>query len=432
MVLGFTVLAALVTSLVFGLAPLLQLSRFDLRKSIYADGRTGGGAVRQGARAWLVAVEVALALVLLTTAGLLVRSFWRVQQVQPGFSSSSVLAFDLQLPATRYTNDAPVRFYQQLTARLEGLPGVRAAGAISYLPLSGGENMGRFVVDGVSPTSGQLPTAERRWVTPGYFAAMGIPIRQGRVFVSADDLDHPKIVVINETLAKQFFSKADAVGHRLQVNGAWRSVVGVVSDVKSASLEKDVRPQVYIPFAQDPWPPMTAVLHTDGNPLALASAARSELKQLDPTLPASRMRTMEQVVSKATSNRKFNMSILAFFAVAALLLTMMGIYGVVAFLVRRRVQEIGIRVALGAQRRDVLGLILKQGMSPVAFGGAAGLAGSLAASRLLVSQLYGVSPSDLPTFVSIITLLFTAALVACWLPARRAARIDPMEALRNE
>jgi len=310
---------------------------------------------------------------------------------------------------------------------------VRAAGAISYLPLDGGENMGRFEVEGEPPVApGLEPKAERRWVTPGYFAAMGIPIQQGRVFTSRDTADQPSVVVINETLAKQFFGARDPVGHRLKVLGAWRTIVGVVSDVKSASLESDVRPQVYRPHAQDPWPPMTVVVHTEGNPLALASVVRSEVKALDSELPAAKMRTMEQVLSNATGSRRFNTALLAFFAIAALLLTMMGIYGVVAFLVGRRRREIGIRMALGAHRRDVLRLVLQQGMKPVSFGCITGLAGSLAASRLVASQLYGVSSADPLTLTSILVLLGVAALFACWLPARRATKVDPMVALRTE
>lgn len=261
---------------------------------------------------------------------------------------------------------------------------------------------------------------------------MGIPIRQGRVFTPTDTTDQPRVVVINETMARQFFSTGDPVGRRLKAGGQWRTVVGVVSDVKSASLEGEVRPQVYLPHAQDPWPPMTVVLHTEGNPLALASAARGELKALDAFLPAAKMRTMEQVLSSATGARRFNVALLAFFAVAALFLTLVGIYGVVAFLVGRRSREIGIRIALGAQRRDVLRLVIQQGMKPVVFGSVAGLAGSLAASRLVASQLYGVSPSDPLTLTSIVVLLGTAALLACWLPARRAARVDPMVALRHD
>jgi putative ABC transport system permease protein len=216
------------------------------------------------------------------------------------------------------------------------------------------------------------------------------------------------------------------------VQGAWRTIVGVVSDVKSASLESDVRPQVYRPHAQDPWPPMTVVLHTEGNPLTLTSVVRGEVKALDGQLPAAKMRTMEQVVSSATGARRFSMALLTFFAVAALLLTMMGIYGVVAFLVGRRSREIGIRMALGARRGDILRLVLQQGMKPIVLGSVAGLVGSLAASRLIASQLFGVSSSDPLTLTSIIVLLAVAALFACWLPARRAARVDPMVALRCE
>jgi putative ABC transport system permease protein len=432
--LGFAAFIALVTSAIFGLVPAVQASRIDLRKSLHESGRGGSGAVRERVRGLLVNAQVALALVLLTTAGLMVRSLLRVLAVQPGFRTDSVLAFDLQLSGARYSDDeATLKFFQQLTARLEALPGVRAAGAISYLPLGGGGNWGHFTVEGEPPVSpGSEPSAERRWVTPGYFATMGIPVRQGQVFSPRDTTGRPLVVVINETMAKQFFTSRDPVGRRLKSGGASRTIVGVVSDVKSSSLEGDVGPQLYLPHAQDPWPPMTVVLHTEGDPLGLASAVRSELKQLDALLPAAKMRTMEQVVSKSTSVRRFNMALLVFFAVAALLLTMMGIYGVIAFLVGRRRREIGIRLALGARRHDVLRLVLQQGMKPVVFGCIAGLVGSLATSRLIASQLYGISSSDPLTLTSILVLLTAAALLACWLPARRAAQVDPMEALRCE
>ena len=432
--LGFAAFIALLTSAVFGLVPAIQASRFDLRKSIHEGGRGGDGAGRERVRNWLVGTEVALALVLLTTAGLMVRSFLRLQAVQPGFRSDSVLVFDVQLPLARYpSGPSQVMVFQQLVARLEALPVVHAAGAIGYLPLGGGGNWGRFTVEGEPPVRpGSEPTAERCWVTPGYFAAMGIPIRQGRVFTERDTAEQPRVVVINETLARQFFSSRDPLGKRLRAGGAWRTVVGVVSDVKSGSLESDVGPQLYLPHAQWPWAGMTVVLHTDGNPLALASIARSELKALDALLPAAKMRTMEQVVSKAASTRRFNMALLAFFAVTALLLTMMGIYGVVAFLVGRRSREIGIRMALGARHGDVLRLVLQQGMKPVAIGSVAGLLGSVGASRLVASQLYGVSSSDPLTLMSIIALLVASALLACWLPARRATKVHPLEALRGD
>jgi predicted permease len=431
--LGFAAFIALVTSAVFGLVPSLQASRFDLRKSIHEGGRGGDGAGRERVRAWLVGTEVALALVLLTTAGLMVRSFLHLQAVQPGFRSDSVLVFDVQLPLARYPSGASqVMVFQQLAARLEALPAVHAAGAIGYLPLGGGGNWGSFTVEGEPPVRpGSEPKAQRCFVTPGYFAAMGIPIRQGRVFTGRDTADQPLVVVINETLARQFFSSRDPLGKRLRAGGAWRTVVGVVSDAKSGSLERDAGPQLYLPHAQWPWAGMTVVLHTDGNPLALASIARSELKALDALLPAANMRTMEQVVSNAASSRRFNMALLAFFAVTALLLTVMGIYGVVAFLVSRRSREIGIRMALGARRADILRLVLRQGMTPVAIGTIGGLVGSLAASRLVASQLYGVSSLDPLTLTSMIALLVAAALLACWLPARRATKVHPTEALRS-
>jgi putative ABC transport system permease protein len=433
-VLGFAALVTLATSVVFGLIPALKASKVDLRTALHEGSRRAVGPVRERVRGWLVATEVALALVLLAMAGLMVRSLLRVQAVQPGFRSDSVLAFDVQLPGARYPEEASqIRFFQQLIARLEALPGVRAAGAISYLPLGGGENMGQFAVEGEPPFSpGTEPVAQRRWVTPGYFAAMGIPIRQGRVFTTGDTANQPRVVVINETMARQFFGTRDSLGRRLNAGGAWRTVVGVVSDVKSSSLEADVGPQLYIPNAQWAWGGLTVVMHTDGNPLALATAARGELKALDAQLPAARMRTMAQVMSGATGARRFNLALLAFFAVAALVLTLMGIYGVVAFLVGQRRREIGIRIALGSPRRAVYRLIVEQAMKPVALGTVIGLAGSLGASRLVASQLYGVSPSDPLTLASIVALLAVAALLACWVPARRAARVDPMEALRSE
>jgi putative ABC transport system permease protein len=433
-VLGFAAFIALVTSAVFGLVPALQASRMDLSKSLHEGARGTGGSASGRARGWLIGTEVALALVLLTTAGLMIRSFLRVQAVQPGFQSDSVLAFDLQLPDARYPADASkVRLFQQLTERLETLPGVRAAGGISYLPLGGGENLGSFTVEGdASVAPGNEPAAERRQVTPGYFAALDIPIKQGRVFTPTDNANVAPVVVVNETLVKQFLAAREPVGQKLKVGGAWRTVVGVVSDVRSSSLEGRIRPQVYLPYAQWVWAGMTVVVRTEGNPLLLASAARRELKTLDSLLPAANVRTMAQVVSRATSARRFNMALVAFFAVAALLLTMIGIYGVVAFVVRGRSREIGVRMALGAQRQAVYRLIIKQGMKPVVFGSILGLAGSLASSRLVASQLYEISPSDPLTVTSILVLLLTFALLACWLPARRAARVDPMEALKTE
>jgi len=424
LVLGFLALIALVTSVGAGLLPALRASKFDLRNSLSEGGRSGGGVVRDRVRGWLVFAEVALALVLLTTAGLVARSLLRVLAVQPGFRSDSVLVFDL--------NARPTAFFQQLTARLQALPGVRAVGAVSYLPLGGGDNAVRFTVEGEPPFSpGNEPSAQRRCATSGYFAALRIPLLQGRVFTAGDSDDQPKVAVINEVMARQYFAGRDPLGRRLMAAGAWRTVVGVVSDVKSSSLETRVPPQFYLPHAQEPWRPMTVVVHAEGGPLPAASTIRREVSSLDPQLPVAKMRTMEQVVSDSTGVRRFTVALLTFFAGSALLLTMIGIYGVMAFLVELRRREMGIRMALGAQRRDVLYLVLGQGMRPVAMGAAAGLIGSLAASRLIASQLYGVSSADPLTLAGTLTLLVLAALAACWLPARRVSRVDPMVALRE-
>lgn len=429
--LGFAVAIALVTSVVFGVVPALQSTDFDPRGSFRESRGGGDGGVRERVRTALVAAEVALALLLLTTAGLMVRSVLRVQAVEPGFRSDGVLVFDLQLPASYSSEASQVLLFDQLTARLDALPAVHAAGAISFLPLGGGQNMGRFAVEGdPQAPPGHEPMAERRIVTPGYFAAMGVPVRRGRVFTSHDTRDQPRVVVINETMATQYFRDRDPIGRRLRAGGAWRTVVGVVSDVKSSALESVVPPQLYLPHAQWAWARMSVVLHTEGNPLAHVSVVRAELKALDPALPAANIRTMTQVVSKAGSVRRFNMALLAFFSVAALILTMIGIYGVVAFLVGRRSGEIGIRMALGAQRVDILRLVLRQGMIPVGLGALGGLAGSLATSRLVASQLYGVSSTDPLTLITIVGLLGGAALFACWLPARRATKVAPVEALR--
>jgi predicted permease len=431
--LGFAVVMSLVTSVVFGLVPALQSAHFDVR-GFLRESRGGGDVnVRERVRAALVASEVALALVLLTTAGLMVRSFLRVQAVETGFRSDGVLVFDLQLPRSYPSEASQVFLFDQLTARLDALPAVHAAGAISFLPLGGGQNRGRFAIEGDPPAApGHEPSAERRIVTPGYFAAMGIPIRRGRVFTGYDTRDQPRVVVINETMASQYFRDRDPIGRRLTAGGRVRTVIGVVSDVKSSALESDVPPQLYVPHAQWAWAGMSVVLHTEGNTLTHVSAVRAELKALDPDLAAANIRTMTQVVSKATSARRFNTALVVFFSVAALILTMIGIYGVVAFLVGRRSHEFGIRMALGAQRADILRLVLGQGMTPVALGALGGLAGSIAASRFLASQLYGVSPTDPLTFITIVGLLGSAALLACLLPARRATKVAPVEALRGD
>jgi putative ABC transport system permease protein len=366
------------------------------------------------------------------------RSFLRVQAVNPGFRSDSVLSFEVQLPDARYPDDrSKAAFFPQLFARLEALPGVQVAGAISYLPLGGGNDMGGFLVEGnPSLRPGEEPVAERRVITPEYFAVMGIPLQQGRTVTATDTADQPLVAVINQRMANRFFQEENPLGRRIKIgtdqSSPWRTVIGVAADVKSASLEADTHAQIYLPHAQWPLGQMSVVLLANGDPRALASTVRSKLKELDALLPAAKLQTMQQVVSAATRERRFNLALMVFFASTALGLTMIGIYGVVAFLVGRQIREIGIRLALGASRTDILRLILQQGMKPVVAGSLAGLVGSLLAARAVASQLYSVLPWDPLTFAVISALVFFVALLACWLPARRAARVDPTVSLRQE
>jgi len=438
MVFAFTALVSLVAGVVFGLIPAYQMSKINLRDAINEGGRGTESHVSNKLRDWLIAAEVALAVVLLAGAGLLAQSFLRAQAIDPGFKAASVLAFDVSLPNSRYADDSrQVAFFQQLLTRFEAMPGVRAAGAISFLPLGGGENLALFTVEGSPSAPGQEPTAERRVVTPGYFAAMGVALRSGRTFTAEDNQSQPPVVVINETMARRFFGGENPVGRRLKLAGVdndspGRAIVGVVRDVKSQSLEAETRPQLYLPLPQWSRNEMSVVLRVEGDPLGMVSAARAETKALDPFLPLAKVRTIPQILAAATGVRRLNATLLALFAGAALLLTVVGLYGVITHLVGRRVREMGVRMALGAGRGHILRLILAQGMKPVAVGGAIGIVASIALTRLMKTLLFGVSASDPLTFVVIALLLTLVALLACYIPARRATKVDPMVALRYE
>jgi putative ABC transport system permease protein len=438
-VLLFTLLIALVTGVVFGLLPALQMSRINLRDSLNEGGRGADSPVNHAVRNWLIAGEVALAVVLLVGAGLLGRSLMRVLAVDPGFKATSVLTFDLSLVSSRYADDARrAAFYQTLFARLAALPEVRGAGAISYLPLGGGGNWGSFDIEGAPDAPGRGYRTERRAVTPGYFAALNISLQRGRDFTPEDDQSSLPVVVINETLARRYFGDADPIGRRLRpgrnnLNNRWRTIVGVVRDVKSDTLEAETMEQTYFPLTQ--WAnseTMSVVAQVEGDPLALVSAVRAETKALDPSLPLANVRTLAQVRSAATSARRFNVILLGLFAGTALLLTVVGLYGVITYLVGRRVREIGIRLALGADQAAILRLILMQGMKPVIVGGAIGLLAALALTRWIQSLLFSVSANDPLTFASVALLLTLVALLACWIPARRAAKVDPLIALKHE
>jgi len=437
-VLLFALGATLLTGLVFGLAPALQASRPNLGESLKEGGR-GAADVRSRMRSLLVVAEVALSLVLLVGAGLLLKSFARLQRVNPGFDSSNVLTLRLSLPGARYREPRDkAEFYSKLIARVEALPGVESAGATLSLPL-GGSNYDvwrAFVPEGRALAQENEDNAAYSVVTPDYFRALRIPVLQGRAFNERDDDSSAKVVVINEPLARKIFPGEDPVGKHLTI---WRDekfpreIVGVVGEAKPQGLDADPKLQIYVPHRQDAqWGGLSLVVRARGDMGTLTQPVRGEVRALDRELPVYDVKMMRQVVSDATAYQRVTAVLMAGFALAALLLAGVGLYGVVSYTVAQRTREFGIRVALGAQGRDILRLVLRQGGALVLAGVAAGVAVALAATRVLASLLYGVSATDATVFVLVPALLACVALLACLVPARRATRVDPIAALRHE
>jgi putative ABC transport system permease protein len=439
-VLLFTVFVSLATGLIFGLAPAWRVSRINLSGALNAGGRSGAGDGRHRTHSLLVTAEVALAVALLAGAGLMTQSLLKLQAVDPGFKPQQVAAFDVGLHGGKYSSGDRIRqFYRETPERLGKLPGVRGVATISSLPLGGKEYVQMVIVEGEQPPSkDRTPIAERRLITPGYFDAMGVTLLQGRDFTGHDTADKLQVCIINETAARGYFHGADPIGKRLKFGGTdenfpWFTVVGVVRDVRGYALEAPLRPQVYRPVEQDTENEMTFVVRAEATPAALLERTiRAEMKSIDPSLPPANFRTMEGLVATALARPRFSALLLGLFAGAALLLTIVGLYGVVAYTVSQRTHEIGVRIALGASRRNVLALVIRQGMAPAVVGLAVGALCALALTRSLATQLYGVKPTDIPTFVCVSLILLLAALAACWLPARRAARVDPVVALRHD
>jgi putative ABC transport system permease protein len=438
-VLAFTFLISVGTGLLFGLAPALQISRTNVSEALKESGRTStAGAASGRFRGALVVAEVALALVLLAGAGLLMKSFARLMAVDPGFRTNSVITMDVVPASSHYpTPQRLAEFYRQVLAHLAALPGVEAAGGIALLPLGGDQEIQSFFIEGQTMVEGQLPLAEYRPSSSGYLNAMGVPLLKGRWLTEADADGKPLVAVINETMARRFFPNEDPIGKRFKTSSTaisrpWISIIGVVRDVRHTALEAASRSQIYTSYLQDPYNQMTMVLRVAGDPLALAGAARHEVSAVDPNQPVANVRTMEQVVAASVARRRFNLLLLGIFAAVALGLAAVGLYGVISQSVGLRTHEIGIRIAMGAKRADVLGLILRQGMKLVAMGLAVGLVATLALSRALASLLYGTSATDPAVFLGVAGLLGLVALAACALPALRATRVDPMVTLRNE
>src|SRR2546423_10089815 len=435
-VLTFALGVSALTGVLFGIVPAIQASKLGVISALKEGGRGAEGHRRTSGRSLLLIGEVALSLMLLVGAGLLIKSFLRIQEIRPGFNAHNVLIANLALPYPKYKYEQFEEFFRQLKERLEAAPGVQAAGGGMSLPLNAsGYAIGRgFIPEGRPLTVDENRDAMFSSITGDYFRALQIPLLAGRTFESRDNADGPKVVIINETTAKRHFgSPAEAIGKRLSIwrdEKFMREIIGVVGDTKTGSLTGDGGMQIYVPHAQDShWNFMGLVIRTAGDPAAFAATLRREVQALDKDQPVYNVRTMDDVVAHSLSTRRVSMQLFAVFAIAALLLAAIGIYGVMAYSVTQRTQEIGIRMALGAQKSDVLGLVIRQGMTLSIIGVVVGLVGAFALTRLIASLLFGVAATDPLTFVAIPLLLLVVALVACYLPARRAARLDPKIAL---
>ncbi len=449
-VLGFTAFLILVTGAGFGLMPALQASRPDLQGALKDAGRaTSAGAPRTRVRGALVVIEVAVALVLLAGAGLLLRSFQQLISIDPGFNPENLLTLQVWLPVQndrekgRYFTDEQRRaFFSRAQEAVQRAPGVRDAALVSRLGYSersqtfGGRGDARFEIEGHPTPAGQLPPISAlRTVTPNYFSTMGIPMLRGRTLSSVTDSAGPKEAVINRTLAEKYWPNEDPVGRRIQVfgpKGPWITVVGVAGDVRQVAPEQPPREEIFLSSQLFPNQQMSFVVRTVGSPEQLGATVTKAIREADPEQPVFGVKPMETVIAEASAERRFSLLLLSLFASIALVLSAIGIYGVMAYTTTQRRHEIGIRVALGAGSRDVLGLVVGQGMRLVVIGLAIGLAGAWTLSRVLTSQLFGVTSRDPLTYVTVAALLGLVALTASYLPARRALQVDPMTALRSE
>ena len=442
-VLGFTLTVSLLTAILFGLTPTLWATRGEMNSSLKAEGRrstTGRahGYMRDG----IVVAEVALAVILLVGAGLLIRSFLNLMTVDRGFDPQNVLTLNISLPDTRYQSArSMIEFEEQALDRLRLVPGVNSAGGVFGLPLGNGAIGGDFTVEGEPPPApGSQPFIATKAVVAGdYFRAIGIPLLRGRRFDAHDSEAAPHVVIVSQSLARHYWPLDEALGKRLKPgfsNDAWCTVVGVVGDTKQYSLGEPSSPAMYLPYAQAPatflMQDITLVLRAGSGPLALASAARRAVQAVDPDLPVFDIATMNQLVYRSASAPRFNTALLGIFAALALVLAAVGIYGVMSYAVAQRTHEIGVRVALGAKTSNILRQVVRQGMTPAVIGIAAGTVGAWAVTRFLSSLLFGVRPTDPTTFAVVPLLLAAVGVLACLLPARRATKVDPAEALRYE
>jgi putative ABC transport system permease protein len=435
-VLGFTFIVSAFTGVMFGLAPALQSTKMNLTEALKAGGKSSA-ARGQGhrLRSLLVMGETALALVLLIGAALMIQSFLRLQQVRPGFKTDHILTMELSLPALSYPLEQRPAFFEHLLERTKALPGVQSVAAAKHLPLSGDNMNFAFDIEGRPFPRGKSPGADCRFVTPDYFEALGISLIKGRVFHEDDGPQSPHVLLINEAMARRFFVNEDPIGKSLVlgINGFAGQIVGIVGDVKHVGLDAETNDEVYAAYSQAPfWTDMTLLVRTLGDPLSVAGSVRREVRALDSQVPIGRVRTMEAIAAESVAQPRFRGLLLGLFGIAALLLASVGIYGVMSYAVTQRTHEIGIRMALGAQVGEVRTLVLKNGMTLALIGVVLGLAASFALTRLLESLLFRVTATDATTYAAVSAVLIVVALLACYIPARRATKVDPLVALRYE
>ena len=443
-VIAFTFLISLLTVVFFGLAPALQITKTDLTQALRESSRSATSSRRvKLIRGALVVGEISLSLVLLASAGLLLESLWRLMSVSPGFSAEHVVTCRIDLPATKYPEDkSQAGFFRGLLDEAHGIPGVESASLITSLPFSGSRGTSSFSIDGRESEPGNEPSADRHQVAPGYFAAMGVALLAGRDFTDSDDMDHPGVVIINDTAAKRFWPGENPLGKHITIGMSQevklygkpvsREIVGVVGNVKHEQLKDDFQPEMYIPAWNLPTPSMTLIVRGNAPPESLINSMRQAVQSMDPDQPIRRPQTLEAAIAKTVAPLRFVAALLALFAGLALTLAIIGIYGVMSYAVAQRTQEIGIRMALGAQYSDVLKLVMGHGVILTLVGIGLGLFGALVLTRVLASLLFEIKPTDATTFVVVSLSQALIAMLACYIPARRATKVDPLVALRYE
>jgi len=434
-VLAFTVAATLVTTILFGLAPALAAAHTSLIENLKEGGRGAGEGLRRSRfRSALVVVEVALALLLVIGATLTILSLARLQAVDPGFNPESVLTAEIVLPRSGYAEPARrANFYRLLLERVTAIPGVKSAGMASHLPFSGSKSGNDIVAEGAPPKPGDESIAFVRSIDPEYFRALQVPLLRGRFFTPRDS-SGPPVAIINQTLARRFWPDQEPAGKRFKAgrNGPWFTVVGVTADMRNTSLADPPDLEYFLPYSMAPGPAMALAVRATLDPMRLASALRAAVRELDKDLPVSDVGTLSASIARSTGVRRFSVTLLAGFALLALVLASVGIYGVVSYSVARRRHEIGIRMSLGAARGHIAGMVVGRAVLLGALGVAIGVAGSFGLTRLLRTMLYGVSATDPIVFAAAAAFLLAVSALAAYLPARRAAAVDPLAALRDE